>query len=119
MIEGVFGKSLNPLTHTPRVLTRYLSGRTTAEALSLKLNTVDYLLYLPIVWGTKLVGFLDNYRIFQRVTTALTAYAARHLWQFTHEDNKRARSVDEDPLVYIPEEHTSTWGLKLNRHRSP
>ena len=119
VIEGVFGKSLNPLTHTPRVLTRYLSGRTTADALSLKFSTVDYLLYLPIVWGTKLVGFLDNYRVFQRVTTALTAYAARHLWQFTHEDNKRARSVDEDPLVYIPEEHASTWGLKLNRHHSP
>lgn len=84
VIEAVSGGGLNPLALVPRVLTRYLSGKETCAALSMRLTLADRVLYLPIVLGTRLIGWLDNFRLFQSLTRRMTLYAASHLWRFVH-----------------------------------
>ena len=84
IIESVSGGILNPLTLVPRILTRYLSGKETCAALSMRLRVLDCVLYFPIVLGTRLVGWLDNFPLFQTLTRQIIRYAATHIWRLVH-----------------------------------
>ena len=84
IIESVSGGIFNPLTLVPRILTRYLSGKETCAALSMRLRVLDRVLYFPIVLGTRLVGWLDNFPLFQTLTRQIIRYAATHIWRLVH-----------------------------------
>ncbi|MEM7101290.1 MAG: oxygenase MpaB family protein [Pseudomonadota bacterium] len=114
VIEGALGGLWNPLVVVPPVLTRYLSGKDTSKALNLKLNVFQKLAYFPVVFFTRVVGFLDNFRLFRRMTVALTRYATRHLWGFVKEKQKQSPDPDGRARgVIVPAEFESEWRLEF------
>lgn len=118
IIEGATLGMWNPLVVVPPVLTRYLSGKQTAQALNLRLNLLQKLAYFPVILFTRVVGFLDNFRLFRRMTVALTRYAARHLWGFVKKEQEQLPDqVAAQPTrfrgVQVPDEFSDVWRLKL------
>jgi hypothetical protein len=118
IIEGVSGGILNPLLLVPRVLTRYLSGRETSAALSMELSFLDALLYLPIVIGTRSIGYLDNFPAFQSITRSMTLYAARHIWRFAHPHSVPMAEIESGngersrpTAVFAHDDLAAAWGM--------
>ncbi len=118
LIEQVLGGILNPLTLVPRVLTRYLSGKETSAALELRLTLLDRLFYIPIVLGTRFIGWLDNFPLFQSITRCMTRYAASHLWRLVHASKRPAAVVvahdNERPrptAVFVHPDLAAAWRI--------
>ena len=117
IIEGVTFGIWNPMVVVPAVLTRYLSGKETSNALNLKLTLLQKLAYLPVVLFTRIVGFLDNFGLFRRMTVALTRFATTHLWGFVQHEQQEHPDATAGMSRYrgvaVPAEFTEQWGMKL------
>ncbi|XOV82416.1 MAG: oxygenase MpaB family protein [bacterium] len=111
VIDAVTGGHLHPLTHIPCILTRYLCGPQTARCLGLHLDWKDRVLYLPFVGAVRMVGFLDNFTVFQWLTRRLVAYATKHIWAFA-ESQGDPSDLAHQRTVSVPDHLASNWKLR-------
>lgn len=100
IIERVLGKHLHPVVHLPPIMTRALAGKETCRALNVRLRPVEALLYVPTWFGIRLMAFLNNWRLFQRITGRFLAYVAARVWGW------REQGVADDTDLYDEDSYT-------------
>lgn len=122
VIERVTGGLFHPLVHAPAIVTRGLAGRDTCESLGLRLSLVEKILYVPVWFGLRLVGFLNNWKIFQWLTGRIIAYVASRVWGWRHEAHVEAvAELDAGDFrphkaIVIPQSLAEGWALQPRDH---
>jgi hypothetical protein len=80
VIDTVTGGLFHPLAHVPKILTHRIAGEDTFRALKQELTLPEMVWYLPVWTGIRTLGFLNNWRLFRRVTDRVIGYAASRVW---------------------------------------
>ena len=117
VISRLPGGRLPPLRHVPAIMTRGLAGKETCRAVYLQLNGYELVLYAPIWFGMKLVGHLDNLRLFQWLTRRIIGYVSMNVWgwsrtdQETHQDGIDSGLVRSRGRIVIPTSLMDEWRL--------
>ncbi len=117
VISRLPGGRLHPMRHVPAIMTRGLAGKKTCRAVYLQLNGYELLLYVPIWFGMKLVGHLNNLRLFQWLTRRIIGYVSLHVWgwsrtdQEPHQDGIDSGRVRPRGRIVIPTSLMDEWRL--------
>jgi hypothetical protein len=117
VISRLPGGRLHPVRHVPAIMTRGLAGKETCRAVYLQLNGYELMLYAPIWFGMKLVGHLDNLRLFQWLTRRIIRYVSLHVWgwsridQEPHQDGIDSGQVRPSGRIVIPTPLMNEWRL--------
>ncbi len=117
VIARVTGGVLHPLMHVPAIVTRGLAGRKTFRALFLQLNPYEIVYYVPVWFGMKLTGLLNNLRVFRWLTERIIRYVSMHVWGWSRENQaEHQHGVDSGEIrprgaIVIPSSLMDEWNL--------
>ncbi len=117
VISRVPGGRLHPVKHVPAIMTRGLAGKETCRAVYLYLNGYEIVMYVPIWFGMKLVGHLNNLRMFHWLTRRIIAYVSMRVWGWSRADQEDQQvGIDSGQVrprgrIVIPSSLLEGWGL--------